>query len=141
MGVERRDDLYRRHRLAAGLRLICAASVLTLATAVFWEPLRLILGPKVTPVVQGLGLPKLFRPRVAPGFVLQIGSRPSGATVLVDDTERGATPAFLNVVCSDGQGVTLTVRKPGFVEFRQTIPCREGQRAVATIQLQPAGRR
>lgn len=130
-----REGLPWRVRLAAALRVLTASALVVLAAAFFYQPFSHVLAPRVLPTAYRLGLPTLFRPAPARGFFLQIATDPPGATVLIDGQARGTTPAILNVVCTDGQEVTVTLRKAGFPEFRQAVPCREGERALARIRL------
>ena len=122
-------------RLSPVLRLIASAALLVTVVAFFYRPLYLVLGPEVLPTAYRLGLPALFQRSSAPGFVLQITSRPPGAAVLVDGVPRGTTPSMLNVVCSEGKDVALTLRKEGLPDFQQTFTCREGLSARANIDL------
>ena len=128
-------DRDRRDRLAGFLRLIAGIALVVLALAFFYQPLRLFLGPRAAGAYYGLGVHKLFQGAAAPGFVLQITSDPTGATVLVDGDPRGKTPALANVACRDGQEITLVVRMPGFPDFRQVVTCREGQTLKARIRM------
>ena len=115
-----------RFQIASGLRLLSALALLCLAVAVFWQPLQRVLAPGAAPALRQLPLPKIFGPRPAEGFMVRVVSRPSGATVRIDDTERGSTPLFGNVACQDGQDVRIAVAKQGFPVWSRTVPCRVG---------------
>ena len=87
-----------RYRLAGCLRVVSMLSLVVLALALFWQPLRAVLGPKVIPVVQKIPLPEILRPS-AKGFMVRVVSEPRGATVWIDGAERGRAPLFGNVAC------------------------------------------
>jgi len=114
-----------RHHLAAALRALASLALLVCSFTLWSEPLRLILEPRVSSVIEGLGVSALLdRPRS--GFMLQITSIPSGAAFAVKGEERGDTPAIANVPCHDGETVVITVRKEGFAEYQRQVECREG---------------
>ena len=86
MAVERGEKLVRRYRLVAGLRLVCALSLLVLAATFFRQPLRAVLGPRLAPMTGAI-----FQPQAASGFMLRISSQPTGAEVHVNGAPRGST--------------------------------------------------
>ena len=129
----------RLRQLASLLGLLSSLALLVLVTAFFYRPMRAVLGPNVLPAVSRMRLPAFFSDGPAKGFLLQITSKPPGAKILIDGAPRGNTPAILNVICTEGQSVSLTVRKRGFPEFRQSVRCRQGQSALARIDLRNPG--
>ena len=114
-----------RHQLADALRALAACAFLVFSYTLWSEPLRLVLGPRLGPVVEELGLPNLLD-RPSPGFMLQITSVPSGAAFAVQGKGRGTTPAMANVACRGGEVVTIQVRKEGFAPYQRQVECREG---------------
>ncbi len=123
--MTRRAD---RRRLAAALRLAGSALLLAAVLAFFAEPLRLVLGPR-------LALPGWSGSTAARGFMLRIVSTPPAARVTVDGEDRGATPALVNVVCHDGEEVTIAVHMRGFPRWQRTVACREGGSLVVNAKL------
>ncbi len=123
-----------RFRLASGLRLLSALSLVLLALAVFWQPLRHVVRPRVAPMLQHLPLPEIFRPSPS-GFLVRVVSEPLGATVSIDGTERGSTPLFANVTCQQDQEIRITVEKPGFPAWRRTVRCRVGKELTVRARL------
>ncbi len=123
-----------RFRLASGLRLLSALSLVLLALAVFWQPFRHILRPRLAPVLQHVPVPEILRPS-ARGFMVRVTSEPLGATVSIDGTERGSTPLFGNVSCQQDQEIQITVEKPGFPIWRRTVRCRVGKELTVRARL------
>ena len=68
--MKRRPD---RFWLASCLRLLSALCLLALAFAVFWQPLRHVVRPRVVPVLQHMPVPEVLRPR-ARGFMVRVVS-------------------------------------------------------------------
>ena len=122
-----RDVYHRgRGRLARVLRVLSGLSLVVLALAIFWRPLNLVIGPKLPNSIQEIGLPRLLQPKAAKGFLVRVVSEPRGGRVSINGAERGSAPFFGNVVCGDGQEVTLVVEKQGFPPWRRKVPCRVG---------------
>ena len=124
-----------RGYLARLLRVLSSVCLVLLALAIFRRPLALVLEPRLLPAVQQLGIPRLFSPAAAKGFMVRVVSVPSGAKVLVDGADRGATPLFANVVCEEGQKVAIEVEKAGYPRWRRTVPCRVGGELTARARL------
>ena len=114
-----------RFWLASSLRLVSAVCWLGLALAVFWQPIRHVIAPQVTPRLQHLPVPEILRP-TSKGFMVRVVSKPSAATISIDGDHRGTTPLFANVTCKQDQEVTLTVAKSGYPEWRRTVRCQVG---------------
>ena len=123
-----------RWRVAGCLRALSSLSLLVLALALFWQPLRATFGPTVIPVVEKMPLPAALSPK-AEGFMVRVVSTPSGAEVWIDGTERGRTPLFGNVECDEGQEVVIEVKKAGHPDWRQTEPCRVGEELTVRAPL------
>ena len=124
-----------RERAARILRVLSSLSLALLALAVFWRPLNLVLGPRIAPAARQIGLPQLFAPRPAEGFMVRVVSEPSGARVLLGGAERGTTPLFANVACEEGQEVAIEVEKTGYPRWRRTVRCRVGGELTARARL------
>ena len=92
-----------RFRLASGLRLLSALSLLLLAVAIFWQPFTRIAHPRAMPVLQHLPVPEILRPK-SKGFMVRVVSEPLAAKVSIDGAARGSTPLFANVTCCAGPG-------------------------------------
>ncbi len=125
-----------RIRLIHFLRLLSGFFLVLLALAVFERPLTLVLGYRVAPTAQRLGLPRLFGPKPDKGFMVRVVSEPSGARVLLDGAERGTTPLFANVACEDGQEVAIEVVQEGYPRWRRTVSCRVGGELTARARLE-----
>ena len=123
-----------RFWLASCLRLLSALCLLLLAFAVFWQPLRHIVRPRIAPALQHMPLPEILRP-TASGFMVRVASSPSGATVSIDGAERGATPLFANVSCEQDQEVAIAVEKSGFPTWRRTVRCLAGGELTIQAEL------
>ena len=123
-----------RYLLAGCLRLLSGLSLVVLALALFWQPLRAVIGPKVVPVIEKVPLPEILRPR-AKGFMIRVVSEPSGGTVRIDGAERGRAPLFGNVACGEGQEVVIEVEKAGYPPWRRTVPCRVGGELTVRARL------
>ena len=123
-----------RFRLASTLRLLSALCLLLLSAAVFWQPLRRAVRPRVAPVLQHVPIPEILRPS-ARGFMVRVVSEPSGATASIDGAARGSTPLFANVVCEQDQEVRITVVKQGLPAWRQTVRCRVGGEPTVRARL------
>ena len=87
------------------LRLVALAAAIAAVVATFWSSFR-------------------ERPASTTMMVV-VRSTPPGATVEINDVERGVTPALVEVECSS-RGVTLTLRKKGFAPWVQPMPCYGG---------------
>ncbi len=120
-------------RLVGVLRLVSRIALLVLAVAFFYRPLHQVLVPAMGPTFH-----RLFQP-TARGFLLDVSSRPPGATVVIDGEARGTTPAILNIACKEGQEVTLVLTMAGFPDFRQVIPYREAQTLRARVRMGDRG--
>ncbi len=123
-----------RARLAGCLRGLSGLALVVLALAVFWQPLRAVLGPKEVPVVQKVPLPRVLRPS-AKGFMVRVVSEPRGATVWIDGEERGRAPFFGNVACDEGQEVMIEVTAPEHPRWRRTVGCRVGGELTVRARL------
>ncbi len=123
-----------RYRLASGLRLLSALSLLLLSLAIFWQPLRHVVRPRVAPVIQHLPVPELFRPSSS-GFMVRVVSEPLGATVSIDGAVRGSTPLFANVACEQDQEIAIVVEKRGFPAWRRKVQCRVGKELTVRARL------
>ena len=128
-----------RQRWVAGLRLLSGVAWLVLAIALFGRPLDAALGHRMAPVFEAVGVDHVLGDAPARGFLLQVNSSPAGARVIVAGQERGQTPALINVVCRQGEPVTLVVELAGRPAVEKEVECREGGRLVADIPL-PASR-
>ncbi len=125
--------------LAPAFRLLASLALLVLAFLVVQEPLRMALGRQWIPGVGTLELPGLGEgAKAAPGFVVQVLSRPPGAEVEIDGVARGKTPMLGNVQCQDGREVVLRVLREGFEPETRRVACREGGRLQAQITLRPS---
>ncbi len=124
-----------RYRAAGCLRVVAGLSLVVLAVAVFWRPLTRTLGPDIAPAVQRLGLPRLWQPSSAKGFMVRVASEPSGATVSVNGAERGSTPLFANVPCDEGQQISIVVEKQGFPRWQRDVSCRVGKELTVRARL------
>lgn len=124
------------NRLASGLRLLSSAALLVAALAIFQQPLSMVLGPRLGPVVNTLEMESWLGGGSARGFMLQVTSLPQGAQVWVDGTLRTQTPAVANVPCRDGDPVTITLRHEGYADFERTLACREGGSLNMRIRLE-----
>lgn len=71
------------------------------------------------------------------GFSLLVDSKPSGATVFVDGTEVGRTPALLNLHCTPGIDVDVRVERAGYETFTHSGACNTD----AILTLKPKLRR
>ena len=118
-------------RLAAIFRLLAWLALLVAGISTFHQPFGRVLGYYLGPA---LGAERSLGLAAAPGFMLQITSRPSGAKVLLDGVERGTTPALLNVVCRQGDEVVIAVELDRRVAERRVL-CREGGRLQADLPL------
>ncbi len=114
-----------RFRLASGLRLLSGLCLLLLALAVFQQPLRRVFSPRLAPVLRQVPVPEVLRPSPS-GFMVRVMSNPSTATVSIDGADRGTTPLFANVTCTEGQEIRITVHKQGFPAWSRTVACRLG---------------
>lgn len=122
--------------LAPAFRLLASLALLVLAFLVMQEPLRMALGRQWIPGLGTLELPGLSGgTNAAPGFVVQVLSRPSGAEVEIDGVGRGTTPMLGNVQCHDDQKVVIRVHRQGFQPETRRVACREGGRLQARITL------
>ncbi|MEO1369490.1 MAG: PEGA domain-containing protein [Acidobacteriota bacterium] len=118
-------------KLVAPFRAGAAACALALSIFVFSDPLLTVLPPTVATTldaVPGLGSSR--------GFVAQILSEPTGASVRIDGVERGTTPFFGNVQCRAGSDVEIEVAADGYATWRRELPCREGDTLKATARLE-----
>ncbi len=123
-----------RYRLAGCLRIVSSLSLVVLVLALFWQPLRAVLWPRVVPVMQKVPLPEILRPS-AKGFMVRVVSEPRGATVWIDGSERGRAPLFGNVACEEGQEVVIEVVAAGHPRWRRTVPCRVGGELTVRARL------
>ena len=123
-----------RFWLASCLRLASALCLLLLAFAVFWQPLRRAVQPRLTSALQHVPLPEILRPR-ARGFMVRVVSAPSGATVSIDGAARGSTPLFANVVCEQDEKIEIEIAKPGLPAWRRTVQCRVGGELTVRAEL------
>lgn len=130
-----RAPLVERWRLAGCLRALSALALAVLAAALFWQPLRAVLGPKVIQTVGRMPLPEILRPSGVAGFTIRVVSEPTGATVSIDGETRGRAPFFGNVPCEDGQTVEIVVERPGHPRWRRTVPCRVGKELTVRARL------
>lgn len=75
----------------------------------------------------------------APGFNARIETVPSGAEVRVDGQDRGTTPFLGNIVCREGEPVSIEVSKKGFRPWVRNPLCRHGGtlEVTATLEAQP----
>ena len=121
-----------REALASWLRLASGGLVLASVLALFWQPLRAVVGPGLG---GGAGV-EMPWDRPAAGFLMEITSEPSGAGFSVNGEERGNTPAVANVLCLEGQEVKLAVDLEGFAPYRRTVVCREGGRLKLRARLE-----
>ncbi len=119
-----------RFRIAGGLRLLSALSLLGLAVLVFIGPSSEWFGPRVE-----LGLaqaPKLLPGAQtgsragARGFIVTARPNPAGTRLWWDGQERGSTPVVANVRCREGADVELGLRAEGYAPWAKTVACREG---------------
>ena len=124
-----------RHRVAGCLRALSGLALVVLALALFWQPLRAVLAPKVVPVMQKVPLPEVLRPSPK-GFMVRVVSEPRGATVWIDGDERGRAPLFANVACEEGQEVVIEVAASGHPPWRRTVPCRVGGELTVRARLE-----
>lgn len=127
-----------RGRLADGLRLLAWVAFFVAVVSTFRQPFDRVLGHRLRPVLAAIGADRLLGIAPAPGFMLQVTSRPSGAAVRIDGIERGKTPALLNVTCRQGEKVVIEVELAGR-STRRTVECREGGRLEANLPLPAAG--
>ncbi len=123
-----------RFRVASGLRLLSALSLLLLALAAFWQPLRYVIRPHLAPALQHVPMPEILRPS-SRGFMVRVVSEPLGATVSIDGAERGTTPLFANVTCEQDQEIRITVENPGLPAWRRTVRCRVGKELTVRARL------
>ncbi|MCP3961075.1 MAG: PEGA domain-containing protein [bacterium] len=124
-----------RYRIVELLRLLSAGSLLVLALAFFWQPIRQVTGPSATRTLQRLPLPAFMRPSGVAGFMVRVVSEPSGARVVIDGTDRGRAPLFANVPCEDGQRIEIVVAKQGFPRWQRGVDCRVGGELVVRARL------
>ncbi|MEO1086190.1 MAG: PEGA domain-containing protein [Acidobacteriota bacterium] len=118
-------------RLAALCRAASAACALALAITVFSGPLLTLLPDRLSSTLDAI--PGIGASR---GFVAQILSEPTGATVRIDGVERGTTPFFGNAQCRRGNEVAIEVQAEGYATWRRKLPCREGDTLRATARLE-----
>ncbi len=123
-----------RYWLARALRLLSGLSLLILALAVFQQPLRRVVRPRVAPALSRIPLPEALRPESS-GFMVRVVSSPSAATVLIDGAVRGATPLFANIVCKEGQEIAIAVEKEGHAGWRRKVRCRVGGELTVQAKL------
>ncbi len=123
-----------RFRLASGLRLLSALCLVLLAFAVFRQPLRRMISPRVAPALRQVPLPEIFHPAPS-GFMVRVASSPSAARVSIDGAERGTTPLFANVVCREGQEIAITIEKEGYAGWQRKVRCRVGGELTVQAKL------
>ncbi len=113
-------------RLVGVLHFVAACAWLALAALIFEAPVREHLAP---PEV-ALELPSISES----GFMVEVTSVPSG-TLSVEGVERGATPVWASVNCSDGEQVAFEITREGYATWRRLVVCKEGERQKLTAQL------
>ncbi|MEL7061221.1 MAG: PEGA domain-containing protein [Acidobacteriota bacterium] len=122
-----------RRPLAAVLRLAASACVLGAVVVAFWLP----MDGSPTRSVLDRALDAVSPRGAAPGFMLRMTSTPSGAVVGVDGQRVGTTPYLGNVVCRQGERVTIEASAPEHRTWRREIECREGASLDAAPRLEP----
>ena len=94
-----------------------------------------------SPVVANVAspeVPRALEPPTAPDILVHVESRPPGARVLTDGTERGLTPMDLRLA-RGATAVSLELRLAGFAPTTQVVVPDADQKLV--LSLAPAGRR
>lgn len=124
-----------RYRLAGCLRGLSSLALVVLVLALFWQPLKAVLGYRIAPAMAKVPLPEILRPSAAKGFMVRVVSAPSGATVWIDGNERGRAPLFGNVACDEGQEIVIEVAKAGHPRWRRTVRCRVGKELTVQARL------
>jgi serine/threonine-protein kinase len=120
------------------------ASAALIATAFTWGLSRAPSPPPPLLASASLGASPLPSsappPSVATDVVVHLDTRPSGATVLVDGSERGATPIDLRIPRGD-RALALVLRRTGFLTLEQTLVPDADQKVLLDLQPRPASNR
>lgn len=117
-------------KLADLCGLLAAIALLAAVLLVFELPLR-ALAAKAGAMDNPLG--SLFGPSA--GFMARIGSRPSGAAIIVDGKKRGVTPFLGNVACHQGEKVKIEIELAGFEKWTRELECRENGQVTVDAKL------